>query len=87
MPDEMNHEATKGTKMVRYEPVPVECEPVDDLVIVELKAVEQLIPLYDAQLLIYLKLAKKHLGLLINFNVPLLKHGVKRLVCTSALHS
>lgn len=53
---------------------------VDDIVIVELKAVEQMIPLYDAQLLTYLKLVGRHLGLLINFNVPLLKHGIKRLV-------
>jgi GxxExxY protein len=53
---------------------------VDDLVIVELKAVEQMHPLYDAQLLTYLKLAKKNLGLLINFNVPLIKQGIKRIV-------
>jgi len=53
---------------------------VEDCVIVELKAVEQMIPLYDAQLLTHLKLAGKRLGLLINFNVSLLKHGLKRLV-------
>ena len=56
---------------------------VEDAVIVELKAVEQMIPLYDAQLLTYLKLVGQHLGLLINFNVPLLKHGIKRLVSSS----
>ncbi len=49
-------------------------------VIVELKAVEQMQPLYEAQLLTYLKLAGLRLGLLINFNVPLLKCGVKRMV-------
>ena len=52
---------------------------VEDLVIVELKAVETLIPLCEAQLLTYLKLTKKRLGLLINFNVPRLKDGIKRL--------
>jgi GxxExxY protein len=52
---------------------------VEDLVIVELKAVENLIPLCEAQLLTYLKLTKKRLGLLINFNVPRLKDGIKRM--------
>jgi len=42
---------------------------VDDLVIVELKAVEKLIPLHEAQLLTYLKLSRKRLGLLLNFNL------------------
>lgn len=55
---------------------------VENAVIVELKAVEQMIPLYEAQLLTHLKLAHKRLGLLINFNVPLLKHGIKRLICS-----
>lgn len=49
-------------------------------VIVELKAVEEMNPLYDAQVLTYLKLSKKRLGLLINFNVKLLKNGIKRIV-------
>jgi GxxExxY protein len=53
---------------------------VDDCVIVDLKAVEQMNPLFEAQLLTYLKLTGKRLGLLINFNVPLLKDGIKRLV-------
>jgi len=53
---------------------------VADAVIVELKAVERLIPLHEAQLLTYLKLSNKRLGLLINFNVPKLKDGLKRLV-------
>ena len=48
--------------------------------IVELKAVDTLLPIHDAQLLTYLKLRNLGLGLLINFNVPLLKHGVKRLI-------
>ncbi|MHB9023990.1 MAG: GxxExxY protein [Armatimonadota bacterium] len=53
---------------------------VDGCLIVELKAVEQLIPLYQAQLLSYLKLSGLRLGLLINFNVPLIKMGIKRVV-------
>ncbi len=53
---------------------------VNGLVIVELKAVEKMIPLYDAQLLSYLKLSKLSVGLLINFNVTRLKDGLKRIV-------
>lgn len=53
---------------------------VDDSVIVEVKAVEKLIPLFDAQLLTYLKLSGKRLGFLINFNVPLIKEGIRRFV-------
>ncbi len=51
---------------------------VDDAVIIELKAVTTITPLHEAQLLSYLKLSGKHLGLLINFNVTLLKDGIKR---------
>ncbi len=53
---------------------------VEDRVIVELKAVEAILPIHEAQLLTYLKLRKLRLGLLINFNVPILKHGIKRLL-------
>ena len=53
---------------------------VEDAVIVELKAVEKMLPLYDAQLLTYLKLTDKRIGLLINFNVPVLKDGFRRLI-------
>ncbi len=53
---------------------------VDDLVIVELKAQENYHPVWEAQLLSYLKLADKHLGYLINFTVPLIKDGIKRMV-------
>ena len=53
---------------------------VEERLILELKSVEQLKGVHDAQLLTYLKLAKKEHGLLINFNVPLLKQGIKSLV-------
>jgi GxxExxY protein len=56
---------------------------VENLVIVELKSVEALAPIHEAQLLSYLKLSGKSLGLLINFNVTHLKDGIKRLVCGS----
>ena len=53
---------------------------VDQRVVVELKAVRQLEKIHEAQLLTYLKLAELKLGLLLNFNVVLLKDGIKRLV-------
>ena len=53
---------------------------VDDAVIVELKCVEQLLPIHRAQLLTYLKLSHRTLGLLINFHVALLKDGIVRMV-------
>ncbi|MDL1892661.1 GxxExxY protein [Sphingobacteriales bacterium CHB3] len=53
---------------------------VNSLVIVELKAVEKTIPLYEAQVLSYLRLMKKLLGFIINFNVPLIKDGIKRII-------
>lgn len=51
---------------------------VEDIVIVELKAVEELKDIHEVQLVTYLKLANKKLGLLINFNVPVLKDGIRR---------
>ena len=51
---------------------------VEELVIVELKSVERMLPVFDAQLLTYLKLSGKPLGFLINFNVPLIKDGIRR---------
>ena len=53
---------------------------VDDLVIIELKAQENYHPVWEAQLLSYLKLSDKHLGYIINFTVPLIKDGIKRMV-------
>ena len=52
---------------------------VKNLVIVELKAVERIEPIYEAQLITYLKLTGLNLGLLVNFNVPVLKDGIRRL--------
>jgi GxxExxY protein len=53
---------------------------VEELVICELKAVEIMHPVFLAQLLTQLKLAGKRLGFLINFNVPLIKQGIKRVI-------
>ena len=53
---------------------------VEDQVIVELKAVESLQPIHKMQLLTYLRLSTKHVGLLLNFNVVSLKNGIVRLV-------
>ncbi|MGC1273227.1 MAG: GxxExxY protein [Planctomycetaceae bacterium] len=96
----LEHDLRKrGFEAMRQVPVPVVYDRmtiesgltldllVNDLVIVELKAVEQIIPLYEAQLLTYLKLTNRQLGLLINFNVPLIKHGIKRIISTSAIPS
>ena len=53
---------------------------VEDAVLVEFKSVEHLLPIHSAQLLTYLKASHKQIGLLINFNVLLLKNGIKRVV-------
>ena len=53
---------------------------IDDRVICELKAAEENHPVYLAQLLTYLKLTNKQLGFVINFNVPLIKNGIQRVV-------
>ena len=52
---------------------------VEEILVVELKAVENLLPVHHAQLLTYLKLSGFRLGLLINFNVPTIKEGIHRL--------
>ena len=51
---------------------------VEDEIILELKSVEIILPVHEAQLVTYLKLSDKKLGLLINFNVALLKDGIRR---------
>jgi GxxExxY protein len=80
-----------GLKFERERPLPVAYKAVkldvgyrmdlvvEDLVVVELKNVERLAPVHSAQLLTYLKLANLPLGLLINFNVPFLAQGIKRI--------
>jgi GxxExxY protein len=70
---------------VAYKGVHVDCGYRIDLlverqVIVELKAVSHIEPIHEAQLLSYLKLSGRHVGLLINFNVKQLKTGLRRLV-------
>ena len=53
---------------------------VEDSVILELKCVEEILPIHEAQLLTYLRLSGKKIGLLINFNVPVLRDGIVRMV-------
>ena len=69
---------------VTYRGVKIDCGYridllVEDKVVVELKAVERLEPIHEAQLLSYLKLSGYQIGLLINFNIRMLKQGIKRL--------
>ncbi len=70
---------------LEYKGFPLDCGYrldliVGSLVVVELKAVEKLDPIHEAQLLTYLRLSGLWLGLLVNFNVPVLRSGIKRLV-------
>jgi len=87
------HELTsRGHSLERQLPIPIVYEGlrleaglrldlvVDHAVIVEIKAVERDAPVFLAQLMSYLKLSHKHLGFLINFNVPIIKDGIKRVV-------
>lgn len=55
---------------------------INDLVIAEIKSVEQINPVWEAQIISHLKLTKKRLGYLINFNVPIIKNGIKRYINT-----
>jgi GxxExxY protein len=70
---------------VTYKQVKLDCGYrldliVEDSVVVEIKAVENLAPIHDAQLLSYLRIANKRVGLIINFHVRVLKNGLKRIV-------
>lgn len=70
---------------IKYKTVRLDCGyrldlVVDENVILELKSVEQLLPIHEAQLITYLKLSNKPVGLLINFNVPVLREGIIRRV-------
>jgi len=53
---------------------------IENEIVIELKAVEHMLPVFDSQIISYLRLTNKKLGFLINFNVPLLKDGLKRFV-------
>ena len=82
----------RGLRVERQVVVPIEYDGVvlesglridllvEDGVVVELKAVIEMNPLFEAQLLTYLKLTKKRLGILINFNVVMFKDGIKRII-------
>jgi GxxExxY protein len=82
----------RGLRVVRQQQIPVVYEDVridtgfradlivGDKVIIEVKSVENLAPVHKKQLLTYLRLADKRLGLLINFHVPLIKDGISRVV-------
>jgi GxxExxY protein len=77
-------ERQKGLPVV-YKGVKLDCGyrldlVVEGCIILELKAVETILPVHEAQVLTYLKLSGLSLGLLINFNVPVLKQGIRRLV-------
>ena len=90
----MAHElaANRGLKVERQVELPIRFDGlvltsrlrldmlVERSVIVEMKAVETMIPLYEAQLITYLKLTGLRLGYLINFNVALIKQGIKRMI-------
>jgi len=70
---------------ITYKDVKLDCGyrldlVVEDSVVVEVKAVERLAPIHDAQLLSYLRIAEKRVGLIINFHVRVLKNGLKRIV-------
>ncbi len=70
---------------VRYKNVTLDCGYrldllVEDSLILELKSVEEVAPIHKAQLLTYLRLSGKHVGLLLNFNVTVMKDGIVRMV-------
>ena len=73
---------------VQYKGEPIGERRIDFIIggrlVLELRAVETLTPLHSAQLRTYLKITRNKLGLLINFNVPILKDGIKRVINSSA---
>jgi len=87
------HELTKkGLSYQRQVEIPIEYDGitfdeglrldvmVEGLIICEIKAVDKMNPVWNAQLLSYLKLTGKRIGFLINFNVPIVKNGIKRII-------
>ncbi|MEP6931095.1 MAG: GxxExxY protein [Flavobacterium sp.] len=90
----LNHELIKrGLAVERQKPLPVIWDGitldigfradliVENKVILEIKSIEQLNGIHAKQVLTYLKITKMKLGLLVNFNVPIIKFGIKRVVC------
>lgn len=89
----MQHELhSKGLRVARQRPQPIrysgvelECGfrldlVVEEAVLVELKAVALVLPIHECQVLTYLRLSRLRVGLLLNFNVPVLAHGIRRFV-------
>ncbi len=87
------HELKKrGLKYKRQVDIPIKYDSIifneglrldvfgEDLIICELKAVDEMNPVWGAQILSHLKLTDKHIGFLINFNVPIIKKGIKRFI-------
>lgn len=85
--------ARRGLRLETEKPLPVEYDGlvvnlgyrldvlVEDAVVLEIKAVDHILPIHEAQLLSYLRLSHKRVGLLINFNVVNLRDGIRRRVC------
>jgi len=76
---------------LRYKSLNLECGYrldflVEDKLVIELKSVEAILPIFEAQILTYMRLADKPLGLLMNFNAEVLKHGLKRFVRTASIN-
>ncbi len=70
---------------IKYKEIQISCGYridilVENKIILELKSVEKILPIHEAQILTYMKLSNKKIGLLINFNVSLLKEGIKRFI-------
>ncbi|MFA5292914.1 MAG: GxxExxY protein [Phycisphaerae bacterium] len=79
------HHLVQKELPIKYKGIDLDCGYridllIEDKLIVELKSVEIVLPIHEAQLLTYMKLANISTGLLINFNVPLLKEGIKRFI-------
>ncbi|MFA5874546.1 MAG: GxxExxY protein [Anaerolineales bacterium] len=82
----------RGRKVEQQKPLPIVYKSVhldagyrldlliEDKVIVEIKSVDSIAPIHEAQLLSYLRLSEKKVGLIINFNVKVLRYGIRRLV-------
>lgn len=73
---------------LRYKGIELSCDyrldfVVEGQLLLELKAVSELLPIHQAQLLTYLKLERLQLGLLVNFNVPVLKDGIRRVILSA----